>query len=285
MPIVDKTTFPRLIIQIPEAEFPDEITIVMQGRNIPRDQDANTAQLTAQAQQALAAAGTLGIGPGAIPIAPVAIYSKTWDKSVFSKVIKNKKTAELQTPYDEIFSVVCYAHRKDPKNTTSVNVDMFTSRQNYTPSAQGSSAGLEGVWATRITLTKQNIDSNYAVKYIMDVFPPAQFTSALTPFVGYFGNIITTVMAVQIPSPKAIAAKLMGMFAAVVQQQIATYAQQAATIQPVVNQIITAANAIAAISKDPTAIIQYLPFIIGLLFQYVPQETIAEIIKEYRGQG
>jgi hypothetical protein len=275
MPRIDIKTFPKLIIQIPQAEFPDGIKIAMQGRTVPQAGDARTLQLATNMSS------TLGI---ALPTEQQ--YSTTiWTESSFKKTLDGNKIAELKAPYDEIFSVVAYAHFKDQKKDDPITISMFTTRQNNAPSGTGTTYNLEGVWATQFTLTKQVIEPNYIAKYAQDVIPINQTITLVTQFVGFFADIISKLLMPSLPTPKAIASKFLGPASAPIQMAIATIAEQYAKVKPTVDQVVTAAQAIAAIAANPAEIVTYIPAIITFLLQYVPQEKLAEIIYEFEGSG
>lgn len=274
MPRVDIVTFPKLIIQIPTDEFPDAIKIVMQGRMVPKQADARTAQLASNA-----------IKSSGLPTESNIEYT-TWTESNFSKTINGMKTAEVKAPYDEVYGVIGYAHRKDSKNDTAVNVSMFTSRSNNTPSSTGSTTyNLDSVWATRFTLTKQKIDAAYIVSYVDNTIPIKQAASIITQFAGFFGDMISKLMMPSLPTPKAIASKLLGPAAAPVQNALATVAEQYAKIKPTVDQVVATAQGIVAIVQDPKKLVQYLPAIMAFLMQFVPQDKLAEVIYEFNGSG
>jgi len=274
MPRVDIVNFPKLIIQIPQDEFPDKIKIVMTGRVTPKQADARTADLLAKAKKL-----------ASLPALPE-MSTTTWTETSFKKVIGVQKTAELKAPYDEIESVKAYAHRKDTTNEDPINVRMFTSRQNQAASSsKESTVNLENVWATYITLNKQEINSTYIVQYIQDTIPVGQAASIITQFSTFFGDIISKLMVPSLPTPKAIASKLLGPAAAVVQSALATAAEQYAKIKPTVDQLVSAAQAIVSMVQNPEEIVNYLPTLMTFLLQFIPQEKLSEVIYEYQGSG
>jgi hypothetical protein len=271
---IDIVSFPKLIIQIPTDEFPDKIKIVMTGRVVPKEGNAKTADLVAKAKKL-----------ANLPALPT-MSATTWTETSFKKEINGQKTAELKAPYDEVESVVAYAHRKDTKNEDPINVRMFTSRQNQAPSSsKESTVNLENVWATYITLSKQKIDSNYIVQYVSDTISLDQVASVITPFTTFFGDIISKLMVPSLPTPKAIASKLLGPAAAVVQSALATAAEQYAKIKPTVDQLVSAAQAVVSMVQNPEEIVTYLPLLMTFLLQFIPQETLAEVVYEYHGDG
>lgn len=273
MPLVDIVNFPKLILMIPQSQFPDNVKIVMKGRVVPRGADGKTLQLAADAKS------QLGI-PQESP------YSfTTWTESTFSQSNNGYKVAEVSAPYDEIISVVAYAHRKDFADNTPIDITIFTTRSNNQPSATNTTFNLDKVWAVKFSMTKQTTDASYVVQFVEDTIPIAQAASIIAQFASFFGQIIAKLMAPSLPSPKAIASKLLGPASAPIQSALATIAEQYAKVKPTVDQITAAATAITAIAQDPKQIVNYLPAIMTFLIQFVGQDKIAEIIYDFKGGG
>jgi hypothetical protein len=271
MPVIDIQTFPILIISIPTAQFPDKLKIVMTGRKTPTAQDANVAQLSANAK---VAAGVPAASPS---------QTTTWTESVFTQTQGTNKIAKLTPPYNEIDRVIGYAHRNDDTNNTPVNVLMYTTAANAQPSATSTTFNMSSVWGYQFTMTKQTMDATYIVGFVGDTTPVGQTASLVIQFGSFFSQIVAQIMNPSPPTPKQIASVLLGPAAAPVQQGIASVATQYAKIQPTVNQITVAASAIATIASNPASIINFLPAIISFILQFIPQKDIAQIIYEFKG--
>jgi hypothetical protein len=273
MPFIDTQTFPILIISIPTSQFPDKLKIVMSGYNTSTTADANayTSQVAANAK--VAAGGTT---------APT-IVSTTWTESVFTETQGDNTVAKLTPPYNNVSGVVGYAHRNDNSDDDPINVTMYTTQSNATPSATTTTYDLSSVWGYQFTMTKQTMDSTYIVEFVDDTVPVGQTAAIVSQFTGFFSTIVSEVMKPSLPTAKQIASIFLGPAAAPVQQAIASVASQYAKIQPTVNQIVTAASAIEAIISNPAAIVNYLPAIVAFLLQFIPQSTLASIIYEFKG--
>ena len=270
MPTIDIITFPILIISIPSAQFPDKLKIVMTGRKNPIVSN-NTAQLAANAK---VASGVPATSPS---------QTTTWTESVFTQTQGDNKIAKLTPPYNEVDSVVGYAHRDDDTNDTAINVTMYTTAANAQPSSLTTTFNMSSVWGYQFTMTKQTMDATYIVGFVGDTTPVGQTASLITQFSSFFSQIVAQIMSPSLPTAKQIASIFLGPAAAPVQQGIASVASQYAKIQPTVNQITTAASSIASIISDPANIIKYLPAIVAFLLQFIPQKDIAKIIYEFRG--
>jgi hypothetical protein len=269
--VVDIVNFPKLIIQIPQAQFPDNLKIVMRGRKTASGGDAHTLQLQSEARSS-----------GGLPANDPFTFT-TWTESNFTVSRGTNKVAEVAAPYDEILSVVGYAHRNDSSNDTEVDVTMFTARPNSQPSATSTTYNLDSVWAFKMALTKQVIDSNYIVGFVDDTTTVGQGGSLITQFASFFGQIVAALINPTLPTPKAIASKFLGPAAAPVQQLLATTADQYAKVKPVVDEVVVAADAVAKIAQNPAVLVQYLPVLMGFLIQFIGQDKLAQIIYEFKG--
>ena len=273
MPRVDRKRFPRLIIQVPESEFPDNIKIIVTGRTLLLGAQGKTAQLAQVAKS--------GTGATAQP----SYFTTNYTENDFKRTINEKKTAELKTPYDEIVNIVGYAHREDPKNETVVNVSLFTTTQSGYPSGKGSTANMEGVFAYRMTLTKQNMDAAYISRYVQEATPIGQTASLIANFTSLLGQVMAVILNPSLPTPKQIASKLLGPAAAGIQNAIASNADKVAKVKKTADQLKQAANAIQNVISDPKSIVQYMPVIIGFLIKFIGQEKIAEIVYDFRSSA
>jgi transglutaminase-like putative cysteine protease len=268
---VDLERFPDLIIQIPEEEFPDTVKIVMQGRKVPLGNDAQKAQLAANAKEL-----------SGVPAEPNYLLT-TWTESDFKKSINGKKTAEVKMPYDEVVNVVGYGHREDPEDDTPINVSMFVTTRSRRPAATSTTYNLDGVWAYNMTLRKHQIDSNYVVQYTREATTVAQVGAGVGALAGFIGQIMAFIVAPSLPTPKQIASKLLGPAAAPVQSAIASASQQIAKAKKTAAQVKTVVNAVLGIVGDPATIVDYLPAILNFILQYIPQEDLSQVFPEFRG--
>lgn len=271
MPRIDRQRFPRLIIQIPEAEFPNNLKIIMTGRSLLQGSAGKTAQLAREAKSG-------GLGQPVTPTYLTTIFKET----DFKKTINNQKTAELKTPYDEVVNVVGYGHRDDPEDDMPINVTMFTTTQSGLPSIRGNSYNLDGVFAFRLILTKQPLDSAYITRYVQEATTAGQTTSIIANFAGILGQIMAAIINPALPTPKQVASKVMGPAAAGVQNAIASNADKVAKVKKTSAQIKTVANAIQNIISNPNAIATYMPIVIDLLIKW-RKDDIAQLVYDFRG--
>jgi hypothetical protein len=270
MPKVDRTRFPRLIIQVPEAEFPDKLKIILTGRPLLAGGQGNTAQLAADAR-------SLSGRP-----AQPSYFSTTFEEGEFRKTLNGLKIAELRMPYDEVVNAVGYGHRDDPEDDTPINVSLFTTTQSGLPSMKGNSYNLEGVWAYRLTLTKQPLNSAYVTQYIQEGTAVGQTASNVAAFAQILAQIMAAIVSPALPTPKQIATKVMGAAAAQVQNAIASNADKIAKVKKTADQVRTVANAIQNIIADPSSIATYMPVIIDLLIRW-RKDDVAKVVYDFRG--
>jgi hypothetical protein len=274
MPRVDRQRFPRLVIQVPEGAFPDNIKVIVTGRALLQGAAGKTAQLASEIKS-----GALGQ-----PVTPT-YFSTNYTESDFKRTINGKKTAELKTPYDEIVNVIGYAHREDPKDDRPVNVFLFTTTQSGYPSARGSTVYMEGVFAYQMTLTRQNLNAAYITRYIQEATIAGQVTAIAGNFAALLGQVMAIIVAPSLPTPKQVASKVMGPAAAPVQNAIATNADKVAKVKKTTAQLKQAANAIQNIISDPSSIAQYMPVVVGFLVKFIGQDKIAQIIYDFRSSA
>lgn len=260
----DLERFPKLIIEIPESEFPDKIRIIMKGRKISKNK---TAQLAFKA-----AAG---------PVYLLTIWSESnfKNKSADGK----KKVVKVDMPFNEIISVSGWAQRNNFEDLTPVNVNMFTTTSSGLPSATGTTRSLDGVWSYQFTLNKQELTVDYCTTFLTDGTPVGQMTQAVATFAGQAATVVAKSLLPTPPTPKAIAAKLLGPAAIPVQTFLAVVGQQIAQMRPTITTVVAIAQAIAGIAKDPGSAKEYLPMVFSFLFEFIPKEDIAKVIYDFRG--
>lgn len=272
---VDLERFPLLIIEIPIDQFPEngDIKITMRGRKVePANNIANrTAQLAFE---------TL---PGSIE----RITSlTTWTASDFKGTSpdgKRKTTRNLKMPYNEVESVTAYAKRDDPEDDTPITVNMYTTTSGGLKSAQGTTISLEGVWSFQMTLTKQDITPSYATEFLTEATDPGQIAGQVGQVVGQAAQLIAGFINPALPSPKALAAKLLGPAAAPIQSAIAIITYQIAKYKPIVDTTLQVANAVAGIVEDPQQATQYLPVVLNFIFEIIPEDDLAKVIYSFKG--
>jgi len=272
MPLIDKQRFPKLIIQIPEEEYPNKLKIVITGRPKLQGGAGKTAQLASEAKS-----GALGQ-----PITPT-YFTKTYTESDFKRTINGKKTAELKTPYDEIIGTIGYGHREDPEDDTPVNVSMFTTTQSQQPSARGTTYNLQGVFAYNFVMVKYNMDAAYITQYVKEATPVGQGVAVAAQFTRYIPQVIAAIVNPSLPTPKQIASKVLGPAASSVQKIIAENAKTIATIKKEAEKAKRVVNAVKNIASDPSSIAQYVPVLIAYLIKWIGQDEIAKIIYSFRG--
>jgi hypothetical protein len=272
MPIIDRKRFPKLIIQIPEEEYPDKLKIVVTGRPQLQGGAGKTAQLASEAKS-----GSLGQ-----PVTPT-YFTKTYTESDFKKTINGKKTAELKTPYDEIVNTIGYGHREDPEDETPINVSMFTTTQSSQPSARNTTYNLQGVFAYNFTMVKYNMDSQYITQYVKEATPVGQGASVASQFTQYIPQVIAAIVNPSLPTPKQIASKVLGPAAAPVQKIIAENAKTIATIKKEAEKAKRVVNAVKNIASDPSSVATYIPVLIGYLIKWIGQDKIAKVVYSFRG--
>lgn len=283
MPRVDKERFPKLIVQIPENQFPDKLSVIMVGNNYTTPN--KTTQLALQTgDQALGSPFAQG---GGLPDSQNIISEIDFESSQTIGGVKYS-VAELETPFSNIKSVRGWAQRDDFENTEPIDVTMFTATPNKTSSTPGqpSSAGLEGVWAYQFTMRKQALNSEYIADYLLNgtgAGNAAQTASQIVPLVTQGAQIFAQQQLPALPTPRAIASKLLAAGAAPIQQSLALVGQQYAAIKPKVDQATAVAQAIRTIIEDPQSIVTYIPLIMGFIFELIPKEEIAKVIYDFEG--
>lgn len=272
MPTVDRKRFPKLIIQIPEEEYPDKVKIVITGRPQLQGGAGKTAQLASEVK-------TGALGQPATPT----YFTKTYTESDFKKTVNGKKVAELKTPYDDIRGVIGYGHREDPDDETPVNVSIFTTTQSQQPSSRRTTFNLEGVFAYNFVMVKYNMDSAYITQYIREATPVGQGAAVAAQFSQFIPQVISAILNPALPTPKQVASKVMGPAAAPVQSFIASNAKTIATIKKEATKVKQVVNAIKNIAADPSSIAQYIPVLIGYLIKWIGQDKISEVVFSFRG--
>lgn len=272
MSLIDRQRFPKLIIQIPEEEYPDKLKIVITGRPKLQGGAGKTAQLASEAKS-----GALGQ-----PVTPT-YFTKTYTESDFKKIINGKKIAELKTPYDEIIGTVGYGHREDSEDDRSINVSMFTTTQSQYPSAKKTTYNLDNVFAYNFVMVRYSMDAAYIAKYIQEATPVGQGAAVAAQFTQYLPQVIAAIVNPSLPTPKQIASKFLGPAAASVQKIIAENARTIATIKKEAEKVKQVVNAVKNIVSDPSSVAQYIPVLIGYLVKWIGQEKISEIVYSFRG--
>lgn len=270
MPRVDKQRFPKLIVEIPVEQFPTELKIMMRGTNMVL---SKTAELVASSTPVVHNFSDSPAGE------PFFISDKDFkDTSPDGK----KKIAKLKTPFNVIYSTSGWAKRENPEDTTKIEIFMYTTTENGIKSTNGQS-GLEGVWAYRMTLQKQALTPAYCVDYIVNGTEIGQIGSTVGQLVSQGAGAVSEIMNPKLPTPQAIASKLLGPAAAGIQGVIAQNAQILAQVKPKIDLALSIATAIQNIIKDPKSAIQYLPIIFNFLFEFIPKEELEKVIFAFKG--
>lgn len=277
---VDKEKFPKLVIQIPQAEFPDKITIVIFGNNYPVLSPRERVGVSIAAE-------TLNVAGGErLPDTSKIITEKDFTSKSKIKNI-DYKVAKIDTPFSEISEIRCWASRSDNNNDTPINVEMFTTTQNNERSI-GSYAniGFGGVFAYSTTLRKNHITVDYAVDYFLNGTQAGNIAKILmevTPLVKTTIDNWKSKMAPTPPTPKSLASKLLGPKAAQLQTAIAQASQQNAEFLQIAEQAIGIAMLINRARTDPKARAEVLKLLLIILINNIPQEEAAKVVYNFRG--
>lgn len=271
MPRADLERFPLLIIEIPVDEFPEngDLKIKMTGRKIK--EVSRTQQLAVEAV------------PGRFEFLTKTV---TWTASDFKGTSpdgKKKVTKNIKMPFNEIQDVSGWARRDDPDDDTPITVNMYTTTSSGLKSARGTVTNLEGVWAFRFVMTKQDITPTYAQEYLTEGTAAGEAAETLASVTANATQLITALVNPSPPTAKSIAAKLLGSKANSVQSSIASATYQAAKYRPIITTALSVGAALNQVIQNPETISQYLPVILAFLFEVIPQEELAKAIYNFRG--
>lgn len=271
MPRADLERFPLLIIEIPIEEFPEDgdLKIKMTGRKI---QEVNrTEQLAVEAI------------PGRFEFLTKTV---TWTQSDFKGTSpdgKKKVTKNIKMPFNDIRAVSGWARRDDPDDDTQITVNMYTTTSSGLKSARGTVTDLEGVWAFRFVMTKQDVTPAYAQEYLTQGTAAGEAAQTLASVTANATQLVTALVNPSPPTAKSIAAKLLGSKSNSVQSSIASAAYQNAKYRPIIATALAVGAALNQIIQNPETISQYLPVVLAFLFEVIPQEDLAKVIYDFRG--
>lgn len=271
MPRADLERFPLLIIEIPIEEFPEDgnIKITLTGRKVK--EVSKTAALAVEAV------------PGRFEFQSSTV---TWTQDDFKGTSpdgKKKVTKNIKMPFNIIQGVAGWARRDDPDDDTPINVNMYTTTSSGLKSARGNVRRLEGVWAFRFVMTKQDITPAYAKEYLTQGSSAGQAIKTLQQTAANATTLVTSLINPTPPTAKSIAAKLLGSSSSDKQSGLAKAAHQAAKYRPIIVKAIAVASALNQIIRNPEQLLQYLPVILAFLFEVIPQEQLAKIIYDFKG--
>jgi hypothetical protein len=132
-------------------------------------------------------------------------------------------------------------------------------------------------------MNKQELTVDYCTSFFVNGTPVGQIGQAVANFASQAATIVAQGLLPALPTPKAIAAKLLGPAAPAVQTFIATVGYQLAKYKPTVEVIVGIAQAITSIIRDPSSAQQYLPLVFSFLLEFLTKEILADTIYDFQG--
>lgn len=243
---IDKDQFPIIIIKIPEDQFPDKLSIVIEGSNVDTQRSKNT-QLAIEALDAGFDTPFDKVNPnevGNVNISSAGVsanlkWPKFYTESAFNQSFKSRgvnfKAAVIDTPFNNLESVNAWAHRDNWEDNTEIEIEMFASSDLKDISAAGP------VWSRRMTLRKYGeLPIDYAVGFLLNGNPygkAGKLIKAIIPLVQALLLFLTEDLKPNVPTAKQIAMKLLGPSANIVQQKLAYLEEQYAKVKRMMNEV------------------------------------------------
>lgn len=274
---IDREVYPHVVIQIKEDEFPDELTILIMGNFMMSKEESNTT--SGRAKQIAGDTASEAVG-GGVQIPDLFTFVDEGDFTQ-TKTLNgvSHKVAKIDSPFDNITLVRGWASREDFNDDRNIDITMFA-----IPAA-GGAADTSG-FARSLTLSKRNLDVAYISDYFMNGTAAGQAGNVAEQVVPMVADAVTFLLenqGPQLPTAKQIASKLMGVFAAEIQQAQAMVAEETAKWHPLLETIQTVWNAVDDIRNDPKSAINYLPVILMFVFELIPKETLAKMVPDLQG--
>lgn len=285
---VNTEKFRRLIVRIPEDQFPDRLRILIKGYEITDQQQKDLDKIDPRVQQLVA---DVANNP------QEKLYQLKWieekDFTSSSKVNGiNYKVYNSKFPLSEITQVHGWADRDDTKNTTQVDVTMYASTESGQPSSTSNTTiNMEDVWAYNFTMIRQTMTPTTIINYLLHGTKTGSVISAITDIFTYYFQTVANLPGQIQALPKAIISKFLGPDSAEVQSAIAQVATEAAKYQPVIDQILAVTAIIKEIvdetegfTKPPTKAIQkYGLLLFSYLLAEVGPDALGSLVYDFFG--
>jgi len=243
---IDKEQFPMIIIKIPENQFPDKLSLVIEGYE-SKGQTSKNTQLALDTIDAsfdtpfdrvdTSKVGKVNVAGGGF--SANLRFPKFYSESIFNESFKsggiNFKVAVIDTPFNNIDTVRAWAHRDNWEDDTEIEIELFASNDLKDISAAGP------VWSKRMTLRKYSeLPIDYSVGYLLNGNPygkSGKLVKAIIPLVQALLLFMTEDLRPNVPTAKQIALKLLGPNANIVQQKLAYLEDQYAKVKRMLNEI------------------------------------------------
>lgn len=279
--IINIERFRRLIVRIPEEQFPDRLRFVIKGYKLTETTQQNVEDTDPRIQQLVADAAN---NPAE------KIYQLQWiEESDFKYTSKikdvNYKVYNEKFPLNEITQVHGWSDRDDVEDDTAIDVVMYAATESGQLSSNSpTTINMDDVWAFNFQMTRQTMTPTTIINYLLHGTKSGSVVSQIGNFFSYFFETVASLPGTIKAAPKAIISKFLGPDSPEVQAAIATIATESAKYKPVTDKILLVSTIIKEFIEDPEeALKTYGALLFSFLLAEVGPAMLGDLVYDFFG--
>jgi len=277
---VNTNKFKKLIIRIPEEQFPDRLTLVIKGYTPTEEMEA-LERNDPRVQQLVANA----LNNPAERVYEFRFIKENNFKTTSTIDGMSYKIYNEKFPLTEITQVHGWADRDDTEDETPVEVTMSATTESGRKSSTAvTTINMDDVWAYSFSMTRQSMTPDTILAYWFNGTETGAITTALIDMASYLIETLIKLPSAIAATPKAILSKFLGPNSPIVQSALADIATKLASVQPQVDQITLIVTILQEFVSNPEeASVKYGMLLLSFMLEKLGPAAFGSTVYDFFG--